>query len=304
MKNQRSIQEKNILSLVSFVRAENCEPEPLKNAIKSSLDLIRFDFDRKARKIVIKPNMCYYYHPSTGEVTDPRFVGALIDVLRENLDVSEIAIVESDASAMKCKNAFGMLGYDKLAAEKKVGLINLAEEKCRIVSQTFGGREFKFHIPELFSEADLVVNVPKPKYMEGVKISCALKNFYGCNAYAKKFIYHKVIDDAIVAINQNIKTHLVVLDGLAVVGTFTKRLNLVMSSEDPVAADSAVATMLGIAPNSIGSIALAAKKGLGTSSFSAVGEFEYFKNQFPSRKLKDNLRATAAGIYLKLFNEN
>ncbi len=292
------------MSLVSFVRAENCDPEPLKNAIKASLDLIRFDFERKARKIVIKPNMCYYYHPSTGEVTDPRFVGALIDVFRENLDVSEIVVVESDASAMKCKNAFGMLGYDKLAAEKNVELVNLAEEKCRIVTQSFGGREFKFHIPDLFSEADLIVNVPKPKYMESVKLSCALKNFYGCNGYPKKFIYHKVIDDAIVAINENIKTHLVVLDGLTVVGTYTKRLNLVMSSEDPVAADSAVATLLGMTPHSIGAIALAVKKGLGTSGFSPIGEFEYFKNQFPSRKLKDNLRATAVGIYLKLFNES
>ncbi len=292
------------MSLVSFVRAESCELEPLKNAIKESLDLIRFDFGRKAKKIVIKPNMCYYYHPSTGEVTDPRFVGALIDIFRENLGTSEILVVESDASAMKCKNAFSMLGYDKLAQEKKVGLINLAEEKCRIVTKTFGGREFKFHIPELFSEADLVVNVPKPKYMKSVKISCALKNFFGCNAYPKKFIYHKAIDEAIVAINENVKTHLVVLDGLAVVGTYTKRLNLVMSSEDPVAADSAVSTMLGMSPRSIGAIALAAKKGLGTSSFSPIGEFDYFKEQFPSRKLKDNLRATAAGIYLKLFNES
>jgi uncharacterized protein (DUF362 family) len=220
------------------------------------------------------------------------------------MSVSDITVVESDASAMKCKNAFGMLGYDKLAEEKKIGLVNLAEEKCNIINKTINGRDFKFHIPELFSEADLVVNVPKPKYMESVKISCALKNFYGCNAFPKKLIYHKVIDEAIVTINENIKTHLVVLDGLAVVGTYTKRLNLVMSSEDPVAADSAVSTMLGLSPRSIGSIVLAAKKGLGTSSFSPVGEFDYFKEQFPSRKMKDNLRMTAAGIYLKLFNES
>jgi uncharacterized protein (DUF362 family) len=300
MKQQK---EKPSMSLVSFVRAGSNELRPLKDTIKNSLDLIKFDYGRKARKIVIKPNMCYYYHPSTGEVTDPRFVGTLIDVFRENLDVSEIFIVESDASAMKCKNAFPMLGYDKVAAEKKVVLVNLAEEKFRIINKTIGGSEFKFHIPDLFSEADLVVNVPKPKYMEDVKISCALKNFFGCNAYTKKFIYHKVIDEAIVAINENIKTHLVVLEGLVVVGAYTKRLNLVMSSEDPVAADSAVSAMLGMSPRSIGAIALAAKKGLGTSSFTPVGEYDYFKNQFPSRKLKDNLRATAAGIYLRLFNE-
>jgi uncharacterized protein (DUF362 family) len=248
--------------------------------------------------------MCYYYHPSTGEVTDPRFVSALIDVFRENLDVSEVLVVESDASAMKCKNAFSMLGYDKMAAEKNVDLVNLAEEKYNIVSKIIDGQEFKFHIPELFSEADLVVNVPKPKYMGGVKISCALKNFYGCNAYVNKFIYHKVLDDAIVAINENIKTHLVVLDGLVVVGTYTKRLNLVMSSEDIVAADSAVSKMMGLSPRSVGAIVLASKRGIGVSSFSPVGDFQYFKDQFPSKKLKDNLRARAAHVYLHVFSEH
>ncbi len=292
------------MSLVSFVHTQNCEPEALKYAIKKSLDLINFDFGRKAKKIVIKPNMCYYYHPSTGEVTDPQFVSALIDVFRENLDVSEILVVESDASAMRCKNAFSMLGYDKMAAEKKANLVNLTEEKYRIVNKTIGGYDFKFHIPELFSEADLVVNVPKPKYMEGVKITCALKNFYGCNAYPNKLIYHKVLDKAIVAINVNIKTHLVVLDGLVVIGKYTKRLNLVMSSEDPVAADSAVSEMMGLSPRAVGAIVLAAKRGIGVSNFSPIGEFHYFKEQFPSKSLKDDLRATVANVYLHLFSEH
>ncbi|MGA2385823.1 MAG: DUF362 domain-containing protein [Candidatus Bathyarchaeia archaeon] len=292
------------MSLVSFVRAQSAEPELLKKAIVESLELIKFDFGKKAKKIVIKPNMCYYYHPSTGEVTDPRFVGALIDVFREKLGASEILVVESDASAMTCKNAFSMLGYDEMAAEKRVTLVNLCNMKYRVVNKTIRGRDFKFHIPELFSEADLVVNVPKPKYMEVVKISCALKNFYGCNAYQNKFIYHKVLDDAIVAINESVKTHLVVLDGLVVVGKYTKRLNLVMSSEDPVSADSAVSQMMGLAPKSIGAIVLAAKKGIGISSFSPVGEFSYFKSQFPSKTLKDDLRATAANIYLQIFSEH
>ncbi len=165
------------MSLVSFVRAENGEPESLKSAITQSLGLIKFDFCRKAKKIIIKPNMCYYYHPSTGEVTDPQFVSALIDVLREKLGASEIHVVESDASAMRCKNVFNMLGYDKMAAEKNVNLVNLTEEKFKVVNKRIGGQSFKFHIPELFSEADLVVNVPKPKYMDIVKIRLRTQEF-------------------------------------------------------------------------------------------------------------------------------
>lgn len=291
------------MSLVSFVRTKGYEPELLKYAIKESLDLIRFDFSQKAKTIVIKPNMCYYYHPSTGEVTDPRFVSALVDVFRENMNVSEVLIVESDASAMKCKNAFTILGYEKLASEKKLMLVNLSKESYRTVKQNIKGFDYEFYIPELFQQADLVVNVPKPKYMGSPKISCALKNSFGCNAYEKKWIYHKILDEAIVAINENIKTDLVVLDGLVVVGRSTKRLNLVMSSMDPVAADTAVSRMMGLSPKSVGAIVLAAQKGIGLSSFSAVGEFDYFRNLFPSRTLKDNLRSRAANVYMRVFGE-
>ncbi|MCW4016287.1 MAG: DUF362 domain-containing protein [Candidatus Bathyarchaeota archaeon] len=292
------------MSTVSFVRTENCNPDTLKAAIKESLDLIGFNFNRNADKIVIKPNMCYYYHPSTGEVTDPLFVAALIDVFRENFArTSEIFVVESDASAMKCKHAFKMLEYDKMAKEKDVNLVNLTEKKCRIIDARIGRSLFTFHIPELFYEADLVVNVPKLKYMHGVKITCALKNFYGCNAYPQKFKYHKVLDEAIVFINKQIKTDLVVVDGLVAHGKYAKQLNLVMSCDNPLVADIAASKLMGISTRSVKQITVASRDGVWDSTFSPVGDFSYFKQAFPKKVLKDDLRAMAASAYLRIFRE-
>ena len=290
------------MSLVSFVRVPSSDDELLKKAIKESLDLVNFNLNRTVRKIVIKPNICYYYHPSTGEVTDPHFVGALIDVFRENLTgPCEVSVVESDASAMKCKYAFKMLEYDKMAREKGVELVNLAEKKSKAVEAEIHGSKYTFHIPEIFFEADLVVNVPKPKYMKTPKVSCALKNFYGCNAYQKKSIYHKVLEEAIVFINKQIRTDLVVFDGLIVVGRHTKRLNMVMSSENPVAADAAASTLMGISPASVRQIVLASKEGIGKMGFSPVGDFSYFKKNFPRRVLRDKMRSKVASIYLRMF---
>jgi uncharacterized protein (DUF362 family) len=292
------------LSLVSFVRIQNYNYDALKEAIKSSLDLIHFNFDRNANKIVIKPNMCYYYHPSTGEVTDPRFVSALIDVFRESFaEDSEIFVVESDASAMKCKQAFSMLEYDKMAKEKGVKLVNLSLEKSRVVDVEVDHSQFKFHIAELFYEADLVVNVPKMKYMNDIKITCALKNMFGCNAYQRKFIYHKALNEAVVGINKLIRTDLVVVDGLIVSGEYTKRLNLVMSSEDPVAVDAAASELMGIAPRSVRQVVLASREGIGSKEFSPVGDFSYAKKAFPKKGLKNNARATVASFYLRVFHE-
>ncbi|MEM3393334.1 MAG: hypothetical protein QW487_07590 [Candidatus Bathyarchaeia archaeon] len=62
----------------------------LSAAIKQALELINFDFKLKLKKIVIKPNLCYYWDSNTGETTDPELVKALIDLLRSQMDVEEI----------------------------------------------------------------------------------------------------------------------------------------------------------------------------------------------------------------------
>ena len=76
-----------------------------------------------------------------------------------------------------------------------------------------------------------------------------------------------------------------------------------MSSEDIVAADSAVSEMMGLSPRSVGAISLAKKKKIGNPDFSPVGEFDYFKSRFPSKTFKDNLRTAVANIYQRVFPE-
>ena len=292
-----------ILSLVSFVRVSDRSYNALKEAIEKSLKLIDFNFNKGVKNIVIKPNMCYYFHPSTGEVTDPWFVSVLIDVLRDGFgNDPEIFIVESDASAMKCRYAFRMLGYDDMVKKKGVKLVNLSKEKSRVVDIEVDGENFRFYVPELFDGCDFVVNVPKLKYMSDVKITCALKNMYGCNAYEKKFVYHRALDEAIVGINKLIRTNLVVVDGLFVRGKFTKKLNLVMSGTDFVALDAAASRILGFNPRSVRQIVLASRHGMGSLNFVPVGDFSYVMKAFPRKNLKDNLREVTALAYMRIMH--
>ena len=91
-----------MMSLVSFVKIVQSGHDQLKRAILESLSLIDYTFPRNVENVVIKPNMCYYWDYSTGQTTDPKFVAALIDILRSQIRSDlDISIVESDASAMK-----------------------------------------------------------------------------------------------------------------------------------------------------------------------------------------------------------
>lgn len=294
------------MSLLSLVSTKKSDSNSIKNAISKSINLINFNLTKNPEKVIIKPNLCYYWDPSTGQVTDPNFVSSLIDVLRKRLSSNiEISIVESDASAMKCKHAFRILGYDKLAKEKNVNLINLSKEKSEKIELFIKGKNYKVLIPRILQESDLLVNVPQIKYMHTTKISCALKNIFGCNAYPRKSIYHEVLNEFIVAINKIIKSDLVIVDGIIVNGyrLSTRRLGLVMTSRDPVAIDAAASKIAGFNPKSVRTITLAHIEGLGNPKYIAMGEeLNYFKDLFPKKRIKDDVRILFNSIYSRFFS--
>jgi len=279
------------MSLVSFTKVRGASPNSTRQAILDSLDLIQFQFARNIRNVVIKANMCYYWGYSTGLTTDPKFVATLVDVIRDQVspDVN-ISIVESDASAMKCKYAFKILGYEKMARHCKVALVNLSKDESERVEVVVGGQPFRFMLPRTIQNADLRVNVPKIKYMDYTKITCALKNIFGCNPYPKKFIYHRKLDEAIVALNKLMKFHLCIVDGIIASGAQPRRLGLVMASRDPVAIDAAAAKIAGVNARSIRHITLASREGIGNASFIPKGIApEYFKKRYPRKRVTDKV---------------
>jgi uncharacterized protein (DUF362 family) len=291
------------MSEVSLVRIQKNQ---FKKAIMSSLDLINYHFPPNAQNIVIKPNMCYYWDYSTGHTTDPNFVGSLIEVIRECIspDVN-ISIVEADASAMKCKYAFKMLGFEELARKYNVKLVNLSNEKCEKTTVKVGKQVLDIMVPEVIKNADLKINVPKIKYsMRKIKITCALKNIFGCNPFPQKFVYHSILNEAIVALNKTMKFDLCVFDGNVVAGVKTRRLGFVMASIDPVALDSVAANIAGVKPGSVKYLSLAAKEGLGTTSFITRGvSWKYFGARYPRRDVKSKLFNLAYDLIIKLHME-
>ncbi len=279
------------MSAVSIVNAK--EFNNIEQVIKKSLNLIGYSFPKNIKKVVIKPNMCYYWDYSTGYTTDPLFVKSLISVIQEALPNAQISIIESDASAMKCKYAFKVLGYDKIAKETNVNLINLTEEKAKNkVDIKIADLNFSILVPEVIEEAELRVNVPKPKFMNQVTITCALKNIFGCNPEPLKYKLHSGLAEAIVAINEAMKFNLALLDGIIVVGSSTKRINLVMASEDMVAFDATVAELMGENPKHIQHIQMAEQVGLGKTKHALVGsDLSVFKKAFPKQSTSSKVLA-------------
>jgi uncharacterized protein (DUF362 family) len=295
--------EELFTSIVSLVKIQNTQQNALKQAITESLNLIDYKFDKAAKKIVIKPNLCYYWDCTTGQTSDPRFVGKLIDFLREQISSDvDISVIESDASAMRCKYAFRMLGFEHLAAEKNVQLINLSEEPSDETQVTVNGKPYKFQVPKIIKEADLRINLPKIKYtVDPIKLTCALKNLYGCNPYTKKYKLHNDLGNVIVALNKAMPFDLVLIDSNIASGIQPRRISLMMASTDPVAIDVAASKIAWLNPQSIPYLRLAETEGVGNKWFIERGvPLEEFRVLYPKKTVRRKVMGRAYKMVLQV----
>jgi uncharacterized protein (DUF362 family) len=259
-------------STVSLVRANGSEN--LVESVDHAVSLLDFKIAGPVRSVVVKPNMCYYWDASTGYTTDPRVVSGVIDLVRRKFGEGvNIKVAEADASAMRTRHVFPVLGYDKLAKEKDVELVNLSNEELLDETVNVDGHEISFKVPTLLKKCDLFVNVPKLKIMRATKITCAMKNVFGCIGFPKKLVYHNLLNEAIVGINKLLHPHLTIVDGLVGLGRCPVKLNLVMAGTDVFSVDWVASQIMGYNPSAIRFLKLAAKEKLGNPhGLAVVGE--------------------------------
>ena len=257
---------------------------PIKDSINKAVNLIDFKIRKPISSVIIKPNLCYYWDASTGYTTDPLVVAGIIDWVREECGSNvDIKVVESDATAMRTKYAFKMLGYETMAITKGVELHNLSIDE-RISHQVYvQDREINFTTSKLLMDSDLFINVPKIKIGRLTKITCAMKNIFGCISNRRKVQYHPFINHAIVGINKLVKPHLTIVDGLVGLGSMPVKLDLLMASQDAFSTDCIASKIIGYKPKSIDCLKIAAKENLGNfDGIDVTGEtLEKFQDLFP-----------------------
>ncbi len=233
-----------------------------------------------ANRIAVKLNLCDYRRPETGAVSDPLVVAALLGVLRQRYPGAEILLCENDASDTLTANIWGYLGLDKVAARYGARCINLSAEEWVWIS--IGGLHFNgVEVPKILKDCDLFINHPKLKTHGKTKITCSLKNLFGCYRPKDKGPFHKFLDRAIVDINLALRPDAVVVDAdLCVEGNrgptqgLPKRLGLFIAGEDPVAVDAFCAKLMGFRPRSVGHILKASQAGVGSMAYQLVGDLE------------------------------
>ncbi|MFX0139802.1 MAG: DUF362 domain-containing protein [Candidatus Hodarchaeota archaeon] len=298
---------------ISCIKVEDIsDEEELISGISRAFKINKITL-KKVNSIIIKPNLCYYWDASTGQTTNPVLVGALIEYLRNQLkNDPKILIGEADASAMKTKHAFKMLGYEKLAKNKEIKLLNLSSTPIEKCNTNIGSTKIELSFSKKLLETDLLINIPKLKYHRLPKITCAMKNIFGAIAKPHKFSYHKNLSKTIVAANKIIHSDIVLVDGLVALGNHPKKMKTLLLGQDAVTVDKVCTKIMGFNPNGVEYLRLADKEKMGKNNIPiVVGEasLDELRKNFPAvsywkQRITWGLQLGMVNIYTKLVGDN
>jgi len=238
--------------------------------LASSFDIIGWPDLEKHDVITVKINLCDARTPDTGAITHPLFLDALLRYIRDkNGPLVRINVVESEATVALPDLFIEWFGFLPVLKRWGAHYINLSKDK-RIIKK-IDGRFFKrIAVPATIARSNCIISLAKLKTNGLTKITCALKNQFGCLPYKRKAKFHKYIDDVIVDANLAMRPHLSIVDGIiAHVGmkgpAFGQAVpaNLLVVGNDPVAVDSFCARVLGFNPYFVGHVRKAAEARIG-----------------------------------------
>jgi len=280
--------------VISIVKAE--DESDIYSNMKRGFELIGHPRLSHDDVVVIKPNLCCIKKSETGATTDPKVVEGIIRYLKNEFDVSDISIIESDGTQVLADMAFKLLGYEKLSKRLNVKLINLS--KSPFAYGIFPENVFlkKIKIPKIIEKADWFISVPKIKTHTTCSFTATMKNQYGCNPYPRKSMYHKRLHDSIVDLNVAFKPDLVVADGIVAmegsgpIDGIPIKMNTLIFGRDPVAIDHLIARTIGINPSRVKYLVEAQKRGIGTTNYKIIGTNpKEIERKFRTRPGRHNL---------------
>jgi len=243
------------------VRRATC---PSNESISSTLDKLDGICIRSDESVIVKPNLCYHRDPCGMIVTNLTLLEGVIQWLRKCTD--RITVVESDNRSGSAEHRATGLGVIDLLGHMKASFLNLSREKLVQTSRVEGA---EVRLPELVTNADYVVNLPKLKTCYGTTVTLSLKNAFGLIANRNKPSMHRILDKILLQISKSIRQQVILVDGVMgmegngpLLGN-PVQTEILVAGTHPASVDATCARIMGFDPFSIGHIKTCAQGGLG-----------------------------------------
>ncbi len=255
----------------------------LRQALDRSFDLFHLDFHGK--RVLIKPNVLRGSTADEGIVTHPAMVRAVVEMVET---MGPASIVVGDNPGVFCYGA-------NEETFKRTGLMEAAKGYYQNIGNDSQKVDFNpdfmptVSISRAVLEADILISLPKFKTHGLTVITGAIKNSFGFLPGAQKARLHKAAGSAerfhemVVDVFRLRVPDLFLMD--AVVGmegngpasSDLREIGLILASDNGVALDAVMATMVGCEPGRLRFLQRAKEAGLGDydlSTIEIVGELK------------------------------
>jgi len=226
------------------------------------------DIELSGRKIVIKPNLIANRpYPIT---TPAKTVEALIEYF-----IDENGVTIAEGSGFDNTNAiYRDQGYVELAERYGVRLVDLNRDKFEVLERADAKILKKFEFPLTLKDSYLI-SAAVLKRHSIARLTLSLKNMLGATIGRDKGRFHRLgINESIIDINLYKRPDLAVIDGRlsldSELGGRERKFDVMIFSEDPVAADAMGAKILGLNPLAVPHLKLAQEAGLGTCDLKRI----------------------------------
>jgi uncharacterized protein (DUF362 family) len=255
--------------------AASCGGGPVANLRQAlaALDGVQ-SFVKPGERVAIKPNCAWDRTPEQAANTDPELIGELV---RQCLSAGAALVTVLDNSCHDPGRAFTRSGIEKAARD--AGAATAHQRNTGTVNLDLGGTTLgPWEVLKPIAEADRVINVPVVKHHSLSRATLGMKNWFGA-VVGRRPNLHQRIAQVCAELGAAFRPTLTVIDATRILtggGPTGGSLALVNPADciavatDPVAAEAWGANLLGLGPEQLPHIAIAARLGLGTADWQSV----------------------------------
>lgn len=235
-------------------------------------------FVKAGDKVVIKPNIGWDRTPEQGANTHPLIIVTLVQLA---LDAGAKQVQVFDRSCDDTRRSYATSGIKAAVEAMKDPRVSCPYcDDARFIPVKIDNGQ-AIHEWQLYKdalEADCYINVPIPKHHSMAKLTLSMKNIMGICGGSRGQL-HQQHPEKMVDLNMVIRPKLTVIDATRILlrhgpkgGDLAdvQKLDTMIASTDPVAADAQATTLFNMKPEDIPCTVAAFKRGLGQIDLSKV----------------------------------
>ena len=266
-------------SIVSVRTCQDYSPAALSAVLEKALgDLNGMPtWIKPGDRVLLKPNLLLSAKPEEAVVTHPAFVEAVASMVRD----SGASVFLGDSPPLgNLKRVLAKSGYEPFMKKLGVQPVPFTEK----MGQEFGEDRLyrRMDLAKEVFEFDAVINLPKLKTHGQMLLTLAVKNLFGTVIGSDKASWHlagREVENfatALVQIYERVRPVVSILDGILAMegngpsGGTPRHLGIVAASEDAVALDATICTLVGYPVEELHTCVIGQRLGAGIADSSRI----------------------------------